>query len=495
MQPEPSAIRFVFRGQAARVPVPQPTRSVLQWLREDAHACGSKEGCAEGDCGACTVLVAELEDEVPESSAALRVAGLALRPVNACIRFLPTLHGKALLTVEDLSRNQTLHPAQQALVEHHGSQCGFCTPGFAVSMALCHERHAEAGTTPTRPELADALSGNLCRCTGYRPILDAGLAMNALTGPRLPLEGLADLLRGLREEPAPALPGFSAPRSLPALAEARLNQPEATLLAGATDIGLWVNKQFRPLPQLIWLGDVPELRAVTEAEGVLRIGAAVTLEDGWAALVRHWPALSEMHRRFAGPPVRHAGTLVGNLANGSPIGDTAPVLIALGATLALRRGAVVRTLKLDEFYVDYMKNRLAPGEFVEAVSVPLPTPGWQVQAHKLSKRFDCDISAVSAGFAVRLDGECVAEARLAFGGMAATVKRAAGAEAALTGQPWTEATLRAAQQALAADFSPLTDLRASADYRRQAAAALLERLWLSTRPQQPVALADLRVFA
>ncbi|MFZ5549334.1 MAG: xanthine dehydrogenase small subunit [Pseudomonadota bacterium] len=488
-------LRFVFRGEALSVPAGAPTRSVLQWLREDARACGSKEGCAEGDCGACTVLVAELEDEVPESSAALRVAGLALRPVNACIRFLPTLHGKALLTVEDLSRHQTLHPAQLALVEHHGSQCGFCTPGFAVSMALCHERHAEAGTTPTRPELADALSGNLCRCTGYRPILDAGLAMNTLPGPRLPLEGLADLLRGLRDEPAPALPGFSTPRSLPALAEARLNKPEATLLAGATDIGLWVNKQFRSLPQLIWLGDVPELRTITEAEGVLRIGAAVTLEDGWAALVRHWPALSEMHRRFAGPPVRHAGTLVGNLANGSPIGDTAPVLIALGATLALRRGAVVRTLKLEDFYLGYMKNQLAPGEFVEAVSVPLPTPGWQVQAHKLSKRFDCDISAVSAGFAIRLDGECVAEARLAFGGMAATVRRAAGAEAAIAGQPWSEVTLRTAQQALAADFNPLTDLRASAAYRRQAAAALLERLWLSTRPRQPVALADLRVFA
>ncbi|MFO1336758.1 MAG: xanthine dehydrogenase small subunit [Burkholderiaceae bacterium] len=497
MRAQPT-IRFVFRGQTVTAPAADPTRSVLQWLREDARACGSKEGCAEGDCGACTVIVAELEDEVPQPSQALRVAGLALRPVNACIRFLPTLHGKALLTVEDLAQGGQLHPAQQALVAHHGSQCGFCTPGFAMSLAACHERHAEAGSTPTRTELADALAGNLCRCTGYRPILDAGLAMNALPGPRLPLDGLAAQLRAIRAEPAPAIPGFAAPRTLAALAAAREAAPEATLLAGATDIGLWVNKQLRALPSLIHLGDVAELRRIDETGGGLRIGAAVPLEDGWAALVQRWPALAEMHRRFAGPPVRHAGTLVGNLANGSPIGDTAPVLIALGATLALRRGAATRTLPLEDFYLGYMKNALAPGEFVEAVSVPWPSPapapGWRVQAHKLSKRFDCDISAVSAGFALRLDGERVAEARLAFGGMAAVVQRAAGAEAALTGQPWTEPTLRAAQQALATDFTPLGDLRASAAYRRQAAAALLERLWLSTRAHDPLPDSALRAF-
>ncbi len=490
-----ASIRFVFRGQTVTVPAADPTRSVLQWLREDARACGSKEGCAEGDCGACTVIVAELADELPEPSRAVRAAGLALRPVNACIRFLPTLHGKALLTVEDLSADGDLHPAQRALVAHHGSQCGFCTPGFAMSLAACHERHAEAGTAPTRAELADTLAGNLCRCTGYRPILDAGLAMNALPGPRLPLDGLAAQLRAIRAQSAPAIPGFAAPRTLAALAAAREAEPGATLLAGATDIGLWVNKQLRSLPSLVWLGDVAELRTIEAHAGALRIGAAVTLEDGWAALVQRWPGLGEMHRRFAGPPVRHAGTLVGNLANGSPIGDTAPVLIALGATLTLRLGAATRELPLQDFYLGYMKNALAPGEFVEAVSVPLPAPGWQVQAHKLSKRFDCDISAVSAGFALRLDGERVAEARLTFGGMDAVVRRAAGAEAAMTRQPWTEATLRAAQQALATDFAPLSDLRASDTYRRQAAAALLERLWLSTRAHDPLPDSALRVFA
>ena len=500
-------IRFLFRGQPVAVPADTPTRTVLQWLREDRQACGTKEGCAEGDCGACTVLVAELPETLPEGTQAVLSAGLALRPVNACIRFLPTLHGKALLTVEDLASGSpadtvSLHPAQQALVDCHGAQCGFCTPGFVMTLAAVHEAHQThqdrdpTACAPSRGALADALSGNLCRCTGYRPILDAAQQMLAQTGPRLPLAGLRDQLLALQAAPAPSVEGLvHVPRDLASLARLRADKPEARLVAGATDVGLWVTKQMRPLGELIFLGDVAELRRIEATATALRIGAAVTLEDAWAALVARWPALHEMHRRFAGPPVRHAGTLVGNLANGSPIGDGPPVLIALGAELLLRRGEAQRRLPLQDFYLDYMKNALQPGEFVEAVEVPLQTLGasWVAQAHKISKRLDCDISAVSAGFALRLEGERVAEARLAYGGMAATVRRAAGAESALVGQPWTEATLRAAQAALARDFTPLSDLRASADYRRATAAALLERLWLSTRQHDPVPLEQLRV--
>jgi len=503
-------IRFVFRGQTVEVPAGEPTRSVLQWLREDARACGSKEGCAEGDCGACTVIVAELAEAVAPGQAHSRAVlrdGVALRPVNACIRFLPTLDGKALLTVEDLAgpapdkvQDATLHPAQQALVACHGSQCGFCTPGFAVSMAVSHERFLATGHRPGRAELADDLAGNLCRCTGYRPILDAAEHMADLAGAGLPLAGLKDALQALQTEAPLAWPGvYHAPRTLAELAALRAAKPDARLLAGATDIGLWVTKQFRALGELIWLGDVAELRRMAEENGALSIGAAVTLEDAWAELARRWPALSEMGRRFAGPPVRHAGTLVGNLANGSPIGDSAPVLMALGATLRLRRGDVVRELPLQDFYLDYMKNQLAPGEFIESTRVPLPAAasadGWQLRAWKISKRFDCDISALSAGFAIRLVGDTVAEARLAFGGMAGIVKRASGTEAALVGQPWTEATLKRALAALDTDFTPLSDLRASASYRRQAARGLLKRLWLETRPVDPLPSQALRAFA
>jgi xanthine dehydrogenase small subunit len=484
-------IRFVHRGAVVEVEGLPPTTTALAWLREHARCTGTKEGCNEGDCGACTVLLAELAGPATDAGGELR-----LRSVNACLTFLPMLDGKALLSVEDLAADGALHPAQQALVECHGSQCGFCTPGFAVSLAACYERHVERGTRPTREQLADALAGNLCRCTGYRPILDAGQRMFELPPRRLGSAALAATLRTLaadapldyaaRNPASGAAERCLAPRSVEALAAAYAAQPQARLLAGATDIGLWVNKQLRELPLLIDVGAVGELRRIAEHEGLLTIGAAASLEDAWAALAARIPALAEVWLRFAGPPVRHAGTLGGNLANGSPIGDGAPVLIALGARLLLRRGERQRRLALDDFYVDYMVNRLEPGEFVEAIEVPLPAAATVVRAYKLSKRFDSDISTVCAALAVTLAGDRVADARFAYGGMAAIVKRAAHAEAAVRGRPWTEATVHAAMAALAADYTPLTDLRGSAGYRLRVAQNLLLRFWLQTRAEQPL---------
>ncbi len=503
-------IRFVHRGRIVELESAPITRSVLDWLRSDARCTGTKEGCAEGDCGACTVIVAELADSGAASGTpaarATVVGGLSLRPVNACIRFLPTLDGKALLTVEDLAAiaGGGLHPVQQAMVECHGSQCGFCTPGFVMTMTACYEQHCEAGRVPGRAQLADALAGNLCRCTGYRPILDAGQRMFELPGKRLDTAPIVALLQQLRDyaplhhaAPNPAQPGrldhFFAPRTLDALAALRAERPQARLLAGCTDIGLWVNKQFRDLGDVIHVGEVDELKRIAVAGGALQIGAGAPLEDAWSALAAHWPVLNEAWLRFAGPPVRHAGTMGGNVANGSPIGDSAPVLIALGASIRLRCGAATREMPLEDFYLDYMKNRLQPGEFVVALSVPLPAPApapeQHFRAYKISKRYDCDISALFAALALELDGGVVKSARFAFGGMAAVVKRARGAEAAAVGQPWTEATVQAAMTALDADFSPLSDLRASAGYRRQVARGLLRRLWLETAPgalQAPV---------
>ncbi|HEY1089887.1 MAG TPA: xanthine dehydrogenase small subunit, partial [Burkholderiaceae bacterium] len=459
-----------------------------------AHCTGTKEGCAEGDCGACTVLVAELDAH----------GELQLANVNSCTQFLPTLDGRALLTVEDVGGPETLSPVQQAMVECHGSQCGFCTPGFVMSLTHEYERHCAAGTRPDRQQLADALAGNLCRCTGYRPILDAGQRMFELPPQRIDRAVLKQALSAINEPPlhyaAPSAldarrqDRFDAPRHVAELARLYEARPQARLLAGSTDIGLWVNKQFKDVGDLIYVGRVQEMLALRDEGSQLHIGAAVPLEDAWGLLAQRVPALRELWLRFASPPVRRAGTLGGNIANGSPIGDGAPALMALGCELLLRRGSVTRQLALEDFYLDYMKNALQPGEFIEAMRVQVPDASWQVRGYKVSKRYDSDISAVCAGLAIRLEAGRVAEVRLAFGGMAATVRRAAQAEAALLNQRYDEANLEAAIAALARDFTPLSDMRASAAYRARVAGNLLRRFWLETRADAPLSARKTSVF-
>ena len=475
-------VRFFHRGALVEHVAPEPTRSVLQWLREEARCTGTKEGCNEGDCGACTVVLGELGAD----------GQLQLKAVNSCIQFLPTLDGKALFTVEDLAApGAPLHPVQQAMVDCHGSQCGFCTPGFVMSLWATRERHA-AGSAPTRQQIADDLSGNLCRCTGYRPILDAGEQACAVPGARLDAAPVVAVLRQLQADaPLATASGFFAPKTVDELAALLEDRPTATLLAGSTDIGLWVNKQFRPLGDIVWLGAVAELQRIHEQPSTLVIGAGASLEAAWAALAARWPVLNELWLRFAGRPTREAGTMGGNVANGSPIGDSAPVLMALGATLVLQRGARIRRLPLDEFYTGYMKNRREPGEFVRAIELPLPTAANSLWAYKISKRFDCDISAVCAGIALTRDAAgLVQAARLAFGGMAAKVQRAAAAEAALIGRPFDAAAAEAAAAALASDFTPMSDLRASAGYRLQVAGNLIRRAALEAGGATAVSVWD-----
>jgi xanthine dehydrogenase small subunit len=495
--PATRPIRFFHRGQVVEISGAHPTRSVLEWLREDARCTGTKEGCNEGDCGACTVVIGELAAAGDKSA----VRGLALNTVNACIQFLPTLDGKALFTVEDLKAMtaEPLHPVQQAMVECHGSQCGFCTPGFVMSLWSTYEHHQACATQPSRQQLADDLSGNLCRCTGYRPILDAGQRMFDLPPVAMDTEPAIAALRQLQAAEGfdyrAGSDNFHAPKTLDALATLREQKPKAQLLAGSTDVGLWVNKQFRNLGDIIYVGEVAELKRIEVQGDQLVIGAGASLEAAWRALAQRWPALTEVWLRFASPPIRNAGTMGGNVANGSPIGDSPPVLMALDAQIELRKGTRVRRMPLPDFYLDYMKNQLEAGEFVQAMVVPLAGPQRAVRAYKISKRFDCDISALCAAFAIELDGDVVRSVRLAFGGMAATVKRAAKAEAALIGQPWTQASVDAAKAALASEFTPLSDMRASAAYRSQVVQNLLQRFWLETRANDPLAATDTSVWS
>jgi xanthine dehydrogenase small subunit len=485
-------IRFFYRGAVHEVSGAETTQTVLQHLREDLHCTGTKEGCAEGDCGACTVVLGSLEG-----------GELQLKAVNACIQFTPTLDGKALFTVEDLQQpDGALHPVQQALVECHGSQCGFCTPGFAMSlwgMYLKQEGRCPA-VPPTRGEIDDALSGNLCRCTGYRPIIAAARRMVELPRVDFDRAALADQLRALQRDAGAiySVNGqtFHAPRTLDELVAARVAHPQAVLLAGSTDVGLWVTKQMRALPDIIYLGHVAELKSVRATGDAIEIGAGVTLEDAYAAVCRHYPReLTELWQRFASLPIRNAGTLGGNVANGSPIGDSMPWLIALGSRLVLRGPDGERELALEDFYLGYQQKDLHPGEFVQGLRVPLPRPGLAFRTYKLAKRFDQDISAVCAAFAVELDGEVVKSARIAFGGMAATPKRAAAAESVLVGRPWSEDNMKAAMHALTEDYAPLSDMRATGSYRMQAAQNLLRRFWLETRLENPLPLEAVNAYA
>jgi xanthine dehydrogenase small subunit len=483
------SIYFALNGEITAVRNVAPTKMVLNFLREDLGKTGTKEGCAEGDCGACTVVIGELQGE-----------RLAMKTVNACLQFVPTLDGKALFTVEHLRQpDGTLHPVQEAMVACHGSQCGFCTPGFVMSLWALYLEHARQGSRPTSAQSRTALTGNLCRCTGYRPILEAGEKMFDLPTVAFDSEALCETLKSLRRNEALvyAYEGqrFYAPQSLAELTRLRAAHPHATILAGGTDVGVWVTKQFHILDDIVYIGQVAELKEIRAEAGVLRIGAGVSLTDGYAALVQYYPQLTEMWERFASVPIRNAGTLGGNVANGSPIGDAMPGLIALGARVVLRNSARARVLPMEDLYVAYMQKAMQPDEVVEAVEVPLPSPAVQFRAYKVSKRYDSDISAVCAAFAIKVERGIIVETRVAFGGMAATPKRASHTEAALAGKPWTETTLRAARAALATDYTPLTDMRASAAYRMQVAQNLLERFYLETRPDNPLPAASVSVFA
>jgi xanthine dehydrogenase small subunit len=420
-----SAVRFVLGAQIVAVQDFDPQLTVLDWLRARASRTGTKEGCAEGDCGACTVVLGELDDSN---------GGIRYRAVNACIQLLATLDGCQLITVEDLAGDDgSLHPVQQALVDRHASQCGFCTPGFVMSLFALYHQPGEAD----RRQIEESIAGNLCRCTGYRPILDA--AADALVGPRqdhffAAERETAALLRGIRPDRCLHLEHqdrhFYAPVSVTELSEVLAEHPGAVMVAGATDVGLWINKQLASFDTLVYLGRVAGLRDFGTSDRFLEIGAAVTYSEAMGALTGHYPELRPYLARFGAVQVRNAGTIGGNIANGSPIGDMAPPLFALGARLVLRSALGSRTVAIEDFYIEYGRQDLQPGEFLEKILLPLPVPGQVFRAYKLSKRFEQDISAVSAAFLLEREGDNVRMARICYG---TSNRSATGARAPLTG--------------------------------------------------------------
>ena len=475
-------IHFIRRGEVVTLNNVPPTRTLLQVLREDLHCTGTKEGCNEGDCGACTVVVAE-----PDATAA---DGLRYQSVNSCIRFAHSVNGKALWTVEDLAQpDGSPHPAQQAMVDNFGSQCGFCTPGFVMSLFATYQNRVCRGETVTRDIAQHDLSGNLCRCTGYRPILDAAVGMSQYKIVHENTAKILDLLKHTmqlsREQYANST--YDIPLNINNLLQIRSQKPAAQLVAGCTDVGLWVNKLHMDFAQVIDVTQVAELRQVQRYPNHIAIGAAVSLNDAFAALVADRPELAGFAHRFAGLPVRNSGTLGGNVVNGSPIGDSMPLLIALQSSLVLMRwangGVAHRELRVEDFYTGYRKNRLLPDEVLAWIKVPLPRPGELLRAYKISKRFEDDISAVCLVVNLTLADGKVLAASIGAGGVAATPVRAVKTEAFLHQKPWTHATATKAQAVLRSEFSPISDMRASAAYRSQVLGNLLQRFWLESQGQ------------
>ena len=490
-------IRFLRAGQVVSLDGLAPTRTLLEVLREDLHCTGTKEGCGEGDCGACTVVVGEM-----------RGGKLHTQAVNSCIKLAHSVDGMALWTVEDLAApDGSLHPAQAAMVACHGSQCGFCTPGFVMSLAALAEQHPQRAIS--REVASQALSGNLCRCTGYRPILDAAQAMAQLPRRALDTPEVRSGLRALaqvaqaeaaawapvkpapKRAPKPQMGAYAAPTDLATLLALRHAYPQAQVVAGCTDVGLWITKQHRDFAQVLDVTRVEELRQIDDYPHQIAIGAAVNLTDAFAALVAQRPQLQSFAQRFAGLPVRNSGTLGGNVANGSPIGDSMPLLIALGANVVLASHSGYREMPIEDLYLAYRTTALRPDEVLGWIKVPKPLPkvrsktkassGELCRVYKISKRFEDDISAVCLALNVQLEGGYVVGASIGAGGVAATPVRARATQAALVGQPWTEVTVRSAMATLRAEFAPISDMRASGAYRSEVLGNLLWRFWLDSQ--------------
>ena len=473
-------IQFLLNRELRSEQRLDPNVTVLNYLREHVGKPGTKEGCASGDCGACTVVVGELDGD-----------RVRYRTLNSCLTFVASLHGKQLITVEDLKHQGKLHSVQQAMVDCHGSQCGFCTPGFVMSLFALQKNRAAIGRAANgsngfdKGETLEALAGNLCRCTGYRPIIDAAEQACCQAQPdqfdAFEKETVAQLKAIAPRETAELNSGDKRcllPLTVADLADLYVANPEARLLAGGTDLALEVTQFHRELPVMIYVGHIEAMKRVEITDDCIEIGAATALSDCYGALAKEYPDFGELLHRFASLQIRNQGTLGGNIGNASPIGDAPPLLIALGAQIVLRQGNSTRTLALQDYFLDYKVTARQEAEFIEKILVPRAKANQAFRAYKVSKRLDDDISAVCAAFNLLVEDGVVKEARIAFGGMAAIPKRAAACEAALTGSAWYPGVIERACAALAEDFTPLSDFRASKEYRLLTAQNLLRKFFL-----------------
>jgi len=474
-------IQFLLNHHSISLDNVDPNLTVLQYLRDHLALTGTKEGCASGDCGACTVVVAKLSDTQPSE--------LIYQSINACITFIGTLHGKQLITVEHLKQGSNLHPVQQSMVDNDGSQCGFCTPGIVMSSFALNKNNP----SPNRKQVVEALAGNLCRCTGYRSIIDSALqsVKQSDSFAEQSSETIRRLLE-LQQLPVPSKTNtrknnskqsYNAPKNCHELSKILLKKPNSSLVAGGTDLALSVTQSLETIEHLVYLGDVAELNLISETKDYFTVGAAVSYSRFYSAVAKDYPELSQMIERIGSTQIRNSGTIGGNIANASPIGDMPPVLIALNAKLILRQGEKYRTIDIEDYFTGYKKTQLQPSEFIKEISIPKIQSKQTLKVYKVSKRFDDDISAVLAGFFIEIDNQKIRNIRIAFGGMAATPARANKCESALLGKTINQKTFQSAINALIEDFKPMSDVRASSEYRMKVAQNIIQKFYIELNEQ------------
>ena len=472
-------IKFVWKNKIYSINEPDPNETILNYVRLKLKKTGTKEGCAEGGCGACTVVLGELKNN-----------NIIYKAINSCISFVPSLEGKQLILVEDLvKKNGTLHPVQDAMIKYHGSQCGFCTPGFVMSLFAMYKNFSSY----SNEKIYDSISGNLCRCTGYRPIVDAAKSLNKVSKLDQFYNNRKKTLKLLKKIDSKNLSikngnkKYFSPKNINQLKKIIKKNPNSIFLSGATDLSLQVTKERKEINNIISLNSIKELKFIKKKNGNIEVGASTSLKEFELFIKRYYPDFNLILKRYGSDQIRNVGTIAGNIATASPIGDTLPLLLSLDAKIVLQKISNKTVLPLKKFFISYRKTRLKKGEFIHSIIIPIFKNNI-FKAYKISKRVDDDISTVCASFNLEIINNKIKSVKIAYGGMAPIPKRAINCEKTLVNSSLSEESFNKAMKKLEMDFAPIDDMRASKSYRMEIAKNLLIKCFLEIKNRKSIRL-------
>ena len=467
-------IKFIHKNKIVELSNPDSNETLLNFIRTKLKKTGTKEGCAEGGCGACTVVLGELENN-----------NINYKAINACIAFVPSLEGKQIILVEDLISKGELHPVQKAMVNYHGSQCGFCTPGFVMSLFAMYKNYSSY----SEAIIKDSIQGNLCRCTGYRPIIDAAKSLNKKSrfdhfskNKKITL----GLLRKIKQRNIAIINDnkkYFAPKSVNELKRIFKQEPNSKLISGGTDVSLIVTKERKDLNSLIYMNSINELNYIKENNNYIEVGATTPLINFESFIKKYFPDFSQILKRYGSVQIRNICTIAGNIATASPIGDTLPLLLVLDSQIVIKDKSKTQILPLNGFFIGYRKTKLKKGQFIHSIRIPVLKKNI-FKAYKISKRIDDDISSVCASFNIEINNNKIKKIRIAYGGMSSIPKRAFNCEKILLNSFLSDKTIDKAKKLLEKDFKPITDARASKKYRMEVAKNLLEKCFLEVKQKK-----------